>query len=329
MFNKFFALWVNILRVTKVSLQKGKKKMFGYVRPFKSMLLVCELDEYKAVYCTLCKTLGKKYNPVTRMMLNYDLTFYTMLALDGEKLCPKVVKGRCVVNPLKPCNYINTDSVAYHKGAALTVLMTYHKLLDNIHDDSFLKSLVSRFLLLFIKGSAKKAGKDFPELSTALETMTKAQTEVELLENPSIDACCEPTANCLSSVFSDLAKSDSQKQVLSQLGYFLGRWIYTMDAADDLKDDLKSNSFNPLRQHFNIKGETIDETTQKNIETEVNQMLNNNVAMLLPALNLVDTHRYESIMNNILSKGLAQIQKEILFLHIRDKERKKKHDRSI
>lgn len=301
--------------------------MFGYVRPFKSMLLVCEYDEYKAVYCTLCKNLGKHYNVFTRMALNYDLTLYTMLALDLENACPKLHKGRCVANPLKKCNYMSENSEAYHKGAALTVLMTYHKLLDNIKDDSFFKSLVSRLLMPFVKGSAKKAGKDFPEMQKALEEMTKSQNEIEQNENASLDACCEPTAKCLSTIFSQLSKDD--ELVLSQLGYFLGRWIYTMDAVDDLKDDLKENSFNPLKKYFKIEGTTLSEELQEKIEINTNEILNNNVAMIIPAFNLLSSHRYENIMRNVFEKGLPQVQKEILFLHVRDKERKKLNDRSV
>ena len=35
--------------------------MFGYVRPFKSELLVREYDQYKAAYCQLCRALREHY----------------------------------------------------------------------------------------------------------------------------------------------------------------------------------------------------------------------------------------------------------------------------
>ncbi len=295
--------------------------MFGYVRPYKTMMLVGEYEEYKAVYCTLCRTLGKRYNVFTRMALNYDLTFYTLLCLDLTKTCPKVRKGRCVVNPMKRCNYISEENQAYHKGAALTVLMTYHKILDNIKDESFFKSLSSRMLMPFIKGSAKKAAKDYPSFDLALKEMTKRQNEIEKSENPCIDECCEPTANALSKIFSEI--DEEQKLVLSQIGYFLGRWIYLMDAADDLQKDFKDKAFNPLINYFELKGEIIEEEKLKEAEEKANEMLNNNAAMLSSSVNLLSSFRYGGITENILKLGLAQIQKEILFLHVRDKKRRK------
>ena len=35
--------------------------MFGYVKAAKPDLRVREYEAYKGVYCTLCKTLGKRY----------------------------------------------------------------------------------------------------------------------------------------------------------------------------------------------------------------------------------------------------------------------------
>lgn len=300
--------------------------MFGYVRPFKAFMLVKEYDEYKGIYCTLCRTLGKRYNVFTRMALNYDLTFYTVLLLNDSDECPSVRQGKCVVNPLKKCNYICENNEAYNKAAALTVLMTYHKIIDNIKDDSFIKSIASRSLMPFIKGSAKKAKSDYPDMASALENMTEEQNELEDKykngKKVSLDACCEPTAKALSKIFSEINKDE--EMIYSQMGYFLGRWIYIMDAADDLKDDLASNSFNPLIDYFSIKEKMISEDNQKEVDETANQILNNNVAMLVSANNLLDESKFSGITHNIVEQGLAQVQKEILFLHVHEKKKKEK-----
>ena len=39
--------------------------MFGYVRPFKPYMRMFEYDIYKAVYCGLCKDMGRRYGFVT------------------------------------------------------------------------------------------------------------------------------------------------------------------------------------------------------------------------------------------------------------------------
>lgn len=296
--------------------------MFGYVRPYKSELLVKEYDMYKAVYCGLCKEMGRHYGIATRFALNYDLCFYTMLALNYSKQCPKLKKGRCTFNPAKKCNYLSLGDNAYHKASALTVLMSYHKILDNIKDDSFAKALVSRLMLPLFHFPAKKATKQFPKLSEILKEMTANQNLIEQDKVASIDACSEPTAKAMAEIFKDIDEKDSI--ILEQLGYFLGRWVYIMDASDDLKDDMKNGSFNPLVSHMERNEISIND--RKKVEEECNYILNNNIARIIPAMNLLENGMYTSIIENVVEKGFPQLQKEILFLRVRDKERKKIND---
>lgn len=300
--------------------------MFGYIRPNKGELKVKEFDQYKGVYCTLCKEIGTHYGRVMRMALSYDLTYYTMLALDLSQAKPCMKKGKCVVNPTKKCNYICLGEEAYKKGAALTVLMTYHKIRDNIKDESFFKALGARCLLPWVSGSAKKAKKDFPFMANAVENMMIEQEAVEKTENPSLDACCDPTAKALSEIFKELGAGDKDKElVLSQLGYFLGRWVYTMDASDDLAKDMKDSSFNPFIDKLGLAGlKIIPEDRQREIDEECNQSLNGNVAMINSAMNLLDLNIFGNIITNITEQGLAEVQREILFLHIKKREGKVK-----
>lgn len=291
----------------------------------KGELKVREYEEYKAVYCTLCRELGRHYGIRMRSALSYDLTYYTMLALDLSGAHPKVRKGRCVVNPAKRCNYICEGEEAYKKGAALTVLMTYHKVKDNIADEKFIKKFGSRLLLPFVSGPAKKAAADYPFLAEAMEKMMEGQAEAEKNPEASLDACCEPTANAISTIFSELGGDNKNNTlILSQLGYFLGRWIYTMDAADDLQDDLKNHSFNPFIKKLGLENlSELPEGDRKRADEECNQALNNNVAMINSAVNLLNLGRYRTIITNVTNLGLAEVQREILFLHIRDKNKKK------
>jgi hypothetical protein len=55
--------------------------VFGYVKAYKPELRVKEFEFYKAVYCSLCRDLGKKYGLVSRFSLSYDFTFLALLQL--------------------------------------------------------------------------------------------------------------------------------------------------------------------------------------------------------------------------------------------------------
>ena len=50
----------------------------------------------------------------------------------------------------------------------------------------------------------------------------------------------------LAAVLSAEAHDEIQKRVLYEFGYHIGRWIYLVDAADDIEKDIKSNGFNPF-----------------------------------------------------------------------------------
>lgn len=311
---------------------KGRAAMFGYVRPYKDELLVREYEQYKAVYCGLCKALGDYFGIGARYTLSFDCTFYAMVAIGISGNTLHVTKGRCTVNPAKKCSFISTqDEEAYKKTSALSILMTYHKCKDNIADDSFLKSFASRLALPLLSGKYKKARAWYPEMEAAVSKAMKQQALAEQTQHSSIDQCCDSTAQMLSVLFEALAGENAgQRMVLQQFGYFLGRWVYLMDAADDLAVDLKTDSFNPFIQKLSLQeygkgGKEYAGDVKKQAEEACNEVLNRNIAGMTQPLQLLELGDFERIVENIIKKGLPRMQQEILFLHIKEK----KHDRSV
>ena len=75
--------------------------MFGYVRPCVPELRVRENEIYRAAYCTLCRTLGRRYGLLARLTLSYDFTFLALLRLGLLPSCSGFEQRRCVANPLK------------------------------------------------------------------------------------------------------------------------------------------------------------------------------------------------------------------------------------
>ena len=305
------------------ALPVGRKDegMFGYVRPFKSELLVREYDQYKAAYCQLCRALKEHYGRAASFTLSYDCTFYALLMLSTREARLSLHHGRCVMNPLKRCDFLESDGEAYHKAAALSVLLTYHKLRDNLEDDSFFKSLGSRLFLPFVSRKARKAAEEYPFLAQEAQKAMGGQRQAE--ENAGgVDACAEPTANLLAALFRELACDSLQGAALERFGYFLGRWVYLMDAADDLLDDLKEGAFNPFIPRLGLSGKTeLTPQERRAADQACNQTLNATAAQMLLAFNLVDLRDFGPILENVVTKGLPEIQREILFLHIREKRR--------
>lgn len=294
--------------------------MFGYVRPYKPELLVREYDQYKAVYCQLCRVLGEEYGFMARFALSYDCAFYAMLALSVGKERIEERRGRCVCNPMKRCTYLPSPGEAYKKAAALCVLLTYHKLRDDCEDEGFIHSLGSRLLLPLAAPKARKAAGRYPEMAEVVEKTMESQREAEG-EGAGIDRCAEPTADLLRELFGELAGCDSrQRPALESFGYYLGRWVYLMDAADDLGDDMREGSFNPFIKRLGLEGKKeLTANERKAADEACNEALNATAAQLVLAANLVELGPFGPIIGNIAQKGLGEVQREILFLHVKEK----------
>ena len=70
------------------------------------------------------------------------------------------------------------------------------------------------------------------------------QAALEAAKEISLDRIADPTGRLMAGVL-----DFSDKQELRELGYHLGRYIYIIDAADDLEKDRKSGAYNPLLIH--------------------------------------------------------------------------------
>lgn len=286
--------------------------MFGYIKPESGELLVKENEQYKGVYCGLCKALGKHYGVTARLTLSYDCTFLALFLLGVQPECTGFHKGRCVVNPMKKCTFCTGHTDTLRLPSAFSVLTMYHKLKDDIHDSSFWGKLRSYCLLPLAIRPYKKASRDYPELAAILAEMTQAQCAVEQDSEPSLDACAEPTAKMLSQVFALAAESPEQKRIFETIGYFMGKWIYVIDAADDLEDDLKKGAFNPLISLRNLSKASAPEALRE-AKAYCNGVLNLCLSQVITSVNLIPFHHFGPIIGNIVEKGLPEMQRSLLF----------------
>ncbi len=296
--------------------------MFGYIRPLKAELLVREYEQYRGVYCTLCRWMGKAYGRISRLTLSYDATFLAMVIAGMSEECPQFSAGRCVVNPMKKCAYCSGNEEAFRYAAALSILLTDAKLRDDQADGKLPAKIGAGFLRLLGRGSRKKAAKAYPRLEELVESYVQAQSLAEKQPGISLDACADPTAQLLASVLRELSPENEKRAlILERFGYFLGRWIYLMDAADDLSDDLKKGNFNPFIGYLSLQANTPLEGEAKiEAEKSCNGVLNGTMAQILPAFYLLEWNRFGPILQNIVEKGLPEMQREILFLHTKEKK---------
>ena len=273
--------------------------MFGYIRAEKQELKIKEYEIYKAIYCSLCKKLGKSYGLISRFTLSYDFTFLALLNISLKDGCVNIEQKRCAFNPLKKCNYCKSDD-DLEMPAAAAMIMTYYKLLDNIQDEKGIKKIGFRCLKPIFKSANKKAAKKYPQIEKFVADYIEEQTHLEKANCDMVDKAADPTAKVLSQILMLCSEDTAQKRVLERLGYCLGRYIYLMDAFCDLEDDKKSGSYNVLKNKTDIK---------PYIEGQLYFCINESAK----AFELLDIKKFKTILGNIIYLGLeGTFKKEIV-----------------
>ena len=286
--------------------------MFGYIRPNKPELLVKEYDLYKSAYCGLCKRMGKDYGRLSRLALSYDGTFLAMLSMALRDDCPGFEAGRCVANPAKRCTYCTGHEESYAYAGAVSVLTAYYKIKDDIKDSGFWGKLRSVCLLPFAVRGYHKARKRYPKLDSIVYEYIQAQSKVEQDPQTGIDAAAEPTAVMLRKVLMPVAGGDQIREaIFLQLGYFLGRWIYLIDAADDIEKDQKKNNFNPFVKKLIRERE-------KPLEGEAladycNGVLNQTLSQIILSYQLLSLRHFDRVISNILTQGLPAMHNLVIY----------------
>lgn len=280
--------------------------MFGYIRADKPELKVKELEMYKAIYCTLCKDMGKSYGMFSRFTLSYDFTFLALLNLSLRDGCDCVERKRCTFNPLKKCNYCK-DRGGFKMPSAAAMIMSYYKLKDNIADEKGIKKLGYYLLLPLFSHAHKKAAKLFPNIENIVAEYIACQNRLEKECCNSLDQAADPTAKALSKILMLCSEINTEKRILERLGYCMGRYIYILDAACDLLEDIKKKRYNVLREDFS--GEY-----SKFVKERVVPQLYFCSNEAGKAFELLDIKKYKDILGNIIYLGLEDTFKKELNL---------------
>ena len=213
--------------------------MFGFIRPYMNDLAEDEKLRYKAVYCGLCRALNDKYGLAGRMALSYDMTFLILLLNSLYEPEEQTKEAVCPPHPVKKHRETATEFTDY--AADMTVALTYYKALDDWMDEHSRTGKVYSGLL---KGSYEKVKQKWPAQCEAIEKSLDALHEVEKDEKAQPEQAADLSGRMLAAIFG--VKEDFFQHQVACLGYFLGKFIYMMDAAIDYEDDRKKGCYNPL-----------------------------------------------------------------------------------
>ena len=283
--------------------------MFGYVNIYKDELKVKEYNIYRSYYCGLCKTLGREFSLKTRLSLSYDCAFLSLVlsSVNDEKMV--ISNEKCIIHPLNKRPVLKDDQYLSYS-AYMSVIVTYFKLKDDVSD---LRNLKSFFAFWFFKGHLKKAKKKYPAAFLKISDYLKELQKKEMDKVGDIDEAADPFGKLLETVFIEGAEnfSDSDKRALRTFAYNLGRYIYVLDALDDIEKDIKNKNYNPFLVKYGYSGEDILEF-KKRVFDEYDIILTLNLESIAAAFELIDFKKNKKIVENIVYLGLRKAKDRIM-----------------
>ena len=278
--------------------------MFGYVHISPDKLNGEEQQLYRACYCGLCHTLGRRYGLFARMILNYDLVFLAMLLSDGE--APRCGQRRCLIHPIHPRCFCE-ETQALDAAADVSVLLTWWQLRDGVADHGFWGGWKYRFLSLLLHRAYRKAKARQPELDKRIQTNLDKLSALER-EKCAIPDEAAATFALLLRDMAALSPPGIKRRVLEEMLYHLGRWIYLVDALDDLKEDSRSGSYNPLLQRYGTR----DGALRPEDRERVAATLDASIRTMAAAFELADFGCWRGIIESVVYEGLYAVGNAVL-----------------
>ncbi len=261
--------------------------MFGYVNTNKLELKMKDFYKYKAYYCGLCRTLKQNYGRLGQMTLTYDMTFLILLLTSLYESDTVNEKHRCLSHPVK--NQDNLINEITEFAAAMNIALSYHHFQDDWQDEKKIGGLAGASL---VKRDYLKIEKQYPDQCAAIESALGRLKAYEKQGETDLDLVSGCFGELMGALF--VFKADQWVDTLRETGFYLGKFIFIMDAYDDLKQDLRKNSYNPLKERFN----------SATYEDDIRNILTMMMASCTAAFERLPCVQEMDILRNILYEGV-------------------------
>lgn len=276
--------------------------MFGYIQPDIPYLYFKDATLYKALYCGLCKSIGRSCGQTARFGLSYDMTFLSALLHNIKNTDVTIEKQRCAANIFTRRPMALDDGIT-KTVACLNTLLTYYKLTDDILDEH--KGRISR---AFFKRGYKKAKALHPDAAEIVKARMAELFELEKAGCASLDMAADPFGLMIADL-SDYCLGESATEYTRKLFYGVGKWVYLIDALDDYDKDVKKKNYNPFVSAY--KAPTKDEMLAKNRE-EVDFVFKSVFAENAECLKNIKFYFNTDLTDNIILRGMPASTRKVM-----------------
>lgn len=279
--------------------------MIGYISVNMEELKIKEYREYRGWYCGLCRELSKHGGIYARMTLSYDMTFlYMLLSSLYDKEVTRI-QCCCPIHPIMKHLSCETEFGGYI--ADMGILLGYYDLKDDWADEKKLKSkLLSSALKKKVEEIAQKyprkyyAVKNYVRKLHRYEREHKKERKGNGLE--SLDIAAGYTGEMLGELF--VYKKDLWEPSLRRMGFYLGKFIYLLDAWEDIEEDCKTGNYNPFVGIYKEKKKVDPEKGKEEFDAFAIQLLEKMAAECCRAFEALPIVDNVEILRNILYSGI-------------------------
>lgn len=261
--------------------------MFGYIVMNQPEMKFKDYDLYRSFYCGLCRELKERYGLSGQISLNYDLTF--LLVLLSALYEPPTRKGktRCVMHPV--CRQPVRKNEITEYAADMNIILTYYKCDDDWRDERKLLKLAYARLL---KNKNRRLAAHYRQKTKIVVSCLEQLSAWEKAGEQDIDKM----AGCFGKIMEEMFAyhQDEWEPTLRRMGFYLGKYIYLLDAYEDVEKDVKNGNYNPFSKTYMM--EEFQENTRK--------LLIMMLAECCREFEKLPIIKYGDILRNILYSGV-------------------------
>lgn len=261
--------------------------MFGYVTINRSELPDEEFARYRSYYCGLCRALQRRHGLSGQLVLSYDMVFLQMLLTSLYECECQSGTDRCIPHPTGKHTWLYNDFSEYC--ADMSIALSYYNLMDNWEDEHSAPSLV---LAKKLRKKYEAVSAKYPRQCMAIHYCLNQLSRCEQENCQDMDVVSGHFGQLMAELLD--VRRDVWSADLQEMGMALGKFIYLMDAYEDLKKDLKKGRYNPLASL----------AAQPDYEQRVHDILVMLMAQCASAFERLPILQDASILRNIIYSGV-------------------------
>lgn len=284
--------------------------MFGYIRADNAQLKMYEYELYTGYYCGVCKSIGSRYGQIPRLALTYDAAFLAMCLEALNDTPDKPVMERCITHHIKKKTVIKNSAIDY--AADVMLILAWHNLLDDANDEG---KIYAKAATTLMKRKYEKLSRKRPQLCFDVERCLDEMSRLERAKCANLDQVAECFAQIMQALIVGYRENELPEgadKVLSRIGYHLGKWIYLIDAVDDIEKDMKSGAYNPLFYRFDLGVDETAEEFSSRIEADCRRNLLTYLEEIAKCYDLLDIKKNKGIIENVIFIGLMDQTEKVL-----------------